>query len=244
MSTAPPAAAPAEPVPAKPEEAQSHAVTAAAPPVPPDRTVCVANFNDPAKAEKVAADLRALGLPAEEVRLLNTWDDRKEFLTGFRRDRPAVHTQAGVGAAIFGAVGAVALSLGALILIPEPPEMEVFFIVAFTAGILGACLGGGVGWYAFRPADDPQDPLSEAVAQAGPAVAVLDDPDRTGPDGAPLSLGRLARAMVRGGGKCQYLNPDASPADHHPGDTRGGDFHDAPAQAHPDPAGRPLATAS
>ena len=149
-----------------------------------------------------------------------------------------------MGAAIFGAVGAVALSLGALILIPEPPEMEVFFIVAFTAGILGACLGGGVGWYAFRPADDPQDPLSEAVAQAGPAVAVLDDPDRTGPDGAPLSLGRIARAMVRGGGKCQYLNPDASPADHHPGDTRGGDFHDAPAQVHPDPAGRPLATAS
>ena len=244
MSTAAPAAPPAADrpgaVPAKPEEAESHAVSAAAPPLPPAQTVCVANFNDRAKAEKVAADLAALGLPPDRVKVLNNLEERRELLAGYRRDRPAVHTQAGVGAAIFGAVGAVMLSLGVLILFPEPPGMQWFFIVAFTIGILGACAGGAVGWWAFRPADDPQDPLSEKIAGAGPAVAVLDR-DLRDAAGNDIPLGRIARVMVRGGGKTQYLNPVEHAADHHPGDTRGGDFHDAAPQAAPE--GRPTAPA-
>ncbi|WP_171186672.1 hypothetical protein [Alienimonas chondri] len=197
------AATPAPPA-ATPVEARSHAVTVAAPPVPSADRVCVANFKDAARAERAVADLVALGLPADEVRSLKTLEDRRELLDGFRYDRPAVHTQAGVGAAIFGAVGAVMVSLGALILFPQPPGIEWFFIVAFTAGILGACLGGGVGWYAFRPQDDPHDPLSEQVATAGPAVAVLDVEHR-GPDGAPIPMGRIARTLVRAGGNCRYL---------------------------------------
>ncbi len=177
------AAAPAPPA-ATPDESKSHPVSVAAPPTPPARTACVANFNDAAKAERAASALVALGVPADDVRTLTNLKERRAFLDGYRYDRPAVHTQAGVGAAIFGAIGAVMLSLGALILIPEPPAMHWFFIVAFTVGLLGACAGGFVGWWAFRPREDPQDPLSEKVAKAGPAVAVL-DVDRNGPDGAP-----------------------------------------------------------
>lgn len=236
------AAAPAPPA-AVPEEAKSHPVSVSAPPTPPAETACVANFKDAAKADAAAAALVELGVPAADVRTLKTLDDRRAFLGGYRHDRPAVHTQAGVGAAIFGAIGAVMVSLGALILLfSEAPGMEWFFIVAFTAGILGACLGGGLGWYAFRPADDPQDPLSEKVAAAGPAVAVL-DVDRRGPDGAAIPLGRVARTLARHGGACQYLTgADESDAHAHPGDTRGGDFKDVDPQAAPQ--GRPTAAAA
>ena len=242
MSTAAPAPtavdhAHAEAVPAKPEEAQSRPVARAEPPVPPAGTVCVANFNDAAKADRAVADLRALGLADEDVHLLSDLEQRRELLGDYKTDRPAIHTQAGVGAAIFGAVGAVMLSLGALILLPEPPGMEWFFIIAFTVGILGACGGGFVGWWAFRPADDPQDPLSEAIASAGPAVAVL-DADRLDANGSPISLGRIARTLVRAGGSCRYLS-GAERADAHPGDTRGEHFKDAPPQAAPE--GRPTA---
>lgn len=233
------AAAPAPPA-AMPEESKSHAVSAAAPPTPPAQTVCVANFNDAAKAERAAAKLVSLGLPADEVRTLTNLRERREFLEGYDHNRPSIHTQAGVGTAIFGGVGAVMLSLGVLILFPEPPGMEWFFIVAFTVGLLGACLGGAVGWYAFRPADDPQSPLNEKVAQAGPAVAVL-DAGHLGSDGQPIPLGRIARVLVREGGTCRYLSP-ASKADAHPGDTRGADFMDAPFDPAPD--GRPTAAAA
>ena len=242
-ATAPPAPAarPSGGAPAAetPDEAKSRPVSAAevAPPVPPPRTVAVANFRDAAKAKRVAEQLVAAGAPAHRVHLLETLKAREELLAVYRRDRPSGHTQAGVGAAIFGSGGAVILSLAGLLLFPEAPGMEWFVITAFTAGILGACLGGAAGFFIFRPADDPQDPLSEKVAEAGPAVALTDDDG----DGtvAGIPLGRLARVMVRGGGKCRYLNLGEDLADAHPGDTRGGDFKDAEPQSAPD--GRPTA---
>ena len=234
------ASAPAPPAAAKPEEAKSHAVTMAALPTRLTRTACVANFKDAAKAERAAAELRALGLPDDEVRTLTNLEQRRELLDGYRHDRPSMHTQAGVGAAIFGAVGAVMLSLGALILIPDPPAMQWFFIVAFTVGILGACLGGFLGWWALRPADDPQDPLNEQVAQAGPAVAVLEG-DYVGPNGEEIPLSRVARTLIRCGGSCQFLSGPGK-ADAHPGDTRGGDFKDSSFDAAPE--GRPTAAAA
>ena len=243
MSTAPaavpPAAVPRERVAETPDEAQSRPVSAAevAPPVPPPRTVAVANFRDAAKARRVAEQLVAAGVPAGRVHLLETLKAREDLLAVYRRDRPSGHTQAGVGAAIFGSGGAVILSLAGLLLFPEAPGMEWFVITAFTAGILGACLGGAAGFFIFRPADDPQDPLSEKVAEAGPAVALTDDDGDGTVAGVPL--GRLARMMVRGGGKCRYLNLGENLADAHPGDTRGGDMIDA--EPDPAPDGRPTA---
>ena len=238
--TASPGAPPAE-TPETPDEAHSHAVNVedCAPPVPPPHTVAVANFRDAAKAARVRDDLVAAGVPAGRVHLLETLEDRQKLLQVFHRDRPSGHTQAGVGAAIIGCGGAVILSLAGLLLFGAAPGMEWFFITAFTTGIVGACAGGAAGFFIFRPADDPQNPLNEKVAAAGPAVAVTDDDG----DGtvAGIPLGRLARMMVRGGGKCRYLNLGEHRADAHPGDTRGADFHDAT----PDPApdGRPAAAA-
>ena len=226
----------AEPIADTPEEARSHAVSAAAPPVPPAHTVAVANFNDAAKARAVAATLAEMGVPADRVHVLDTLEDRQKLLDVYHRDRPSGHTQAGVGTAIFGTGGAVVVSLAALLLFNDAPGMQWIIITAFTAGILGACLGGAAGFFVFRPADDPQNPLDKRVASAGPAVAVQ---DRNG-DGmvGTVPLGRVARAMVRGGGKCLYLRP-AERADAHPGDTRGGDFIDAEPRSAPD--GRPTA---
>ena len=242
--TAPAAGSAPRPAAETPEEAQSRPVSAAdaAPPVPPPHTVAVANFRDANKARRVADDLVAAGVPADQVHLLESLEARRELLDVFRRDRPAGHTQAGVGAAIFGAGGAVIVTVGALIaFFGEAPGMQWFVITAFTAGILGACAGGAAGFFIFRPADDPQNPLSEKVAAAGPAVAVTDI-EGTG-EVAGVPLGRLARMMVRGGGKCRYLNlGEDRAADHHPGDTRGGDFHDAEPQAAPD--GRPTVAAA
>ena len=94
-------------------------------------------------------------------------------------------------------------------------------------------------------ADDLNDVTGTAAAggnATGGTAAGAAEPGDAGTGGETgvttarggVSLNRVAREMVRGGGKCQYLIPAAAPADHHPGDTRGGDFKDVEGDPSPD----------
>ena len=233
-----------------PEEAQSHPVDPAAAdsPLPPADTIAVANFRKADKAEAVLAELRRLGVPDSRLMLLTDKASRHRYLGGYHHDRPAVHTQASVAMAFAAMIGAVVLSVVALMFLQESPSIGTLFMVAFCVGLTGACVGGGAGWLLFRPADDPLDPLSDKVIEAGPAVAVREPPggqwteaatgtgdatdDSPGTAGG-LRLAAVAKVMARGGGKVVSLTPHTSKAAAHPGDTRGEHFHDASPQAAP-----------
>ena len=186
------------------------------PDAPPTDEVVAAIFPQATGATKSIDELTASGLPRERIITIRDKPAQRRFMEQYVHQEPAVHQHTGVGAVMFGCAGAAILAFIVLVFLDrESMGNLAFWIVAIVAGSAGAAIGGFLGAYALRPADNK---TAEVVEQALNREGVLLAVSR--PEGTSLPLEDILKSFIRHGGTALRLKHRPTLADLHPGDAR------------------------